>query len=323
MKINRLAAIAAFVSVAGGALAQTAPYPSKPVRIIVGFGAGGGIDIATRIYAQRLTDALGQSVVVDNRPGAGGTIGSDLTAKAAPDGYTLHAVSVTHSINASLYSKLPYDTVKSFTPISALALQADVVAVHPSVPAKSLRDLIGLAKARPTDLSYAHAGNGTLMHVGMELFLSMAGIKMLAVPYNGSGPSTLATLGGQVPVLSTSLPPSLPHAKAGKLRILAVTTAQRTPLAPEYPTVDEAAGLKGYEAVVWIGLLGPAGLPPAVVNRLHSEIDRLQQTKELKDHMASQGTDPYRLTPAQFTDLIRNDIAKWGKIVRQTGLKLD
>jgi tripartite-type tricarboxylate transporter receptor subunit TctC len=240
-----------------------------------------------------------------------------------PDGHTLIMVSVTHSINAALYSRLPYDTIKSFTPVSPTALVADVIAVHPSMPVKSLRELVNLAKAKPGDVSYAHAGNGTLMHVGMELFLSMADIKMLAVPYNGAGPSTLAVLGGQVPVLSTSLPPSLPHARAGKLRILAVTTAQRTPLAPEYPTVDEAAGLKGYEAVVWVGLLAPAGTPASIVNRLNAEVERLQQTRELREQLASQSADPYRATSAGFADLIRNDIAKYGKIVKDIGLKVE
>jgi len=318
-------ACAAALSLSATAFGQTAApaYPTKPVRILVGFAAGGGIDIVARIYAQQLTEALGQSVFVDNRPGAGGTLASDLLAKAPPDGYTLIMVSVTHSINASLYGQLPYDTVKSFAPVTPTALQADVIAIHPSLPAKTLRDLITLAKSRSADLSYAHAGNGTLMHVGMELFLSMAGIKMLAVPYNGAGPSTVAVLGGQLPVLSTSLPPSLPHAKAGKLRILAVTTAQRTPLAPELPTVDEAAGLKGYEAVVWVGLLAPAGTPAAVVSKLNAEIERLQQSPELKEHMAKQGTQPFRDTPAGFAQLISNDVAKWGRIVRETGIKAD
>ena len=306
-----------------GAPSHAQPYPAKPVRVLVGFAPGGGIDIVARLYAQRLTDALGQSFIVENRPGAGGTIATDVLAKSPPDGHTLIMVSVTHSINPTLYSKLPYDSVKSFTPVTPVALLADVIAVHPSVPVKSLRELINLAKAKPGDVSYAHAGNGTLMHVGMELFLSMADVKMLAVPYNGAGPSTLAVLGGQVPVLSTSLPPSLPHARAGKLRILAVTTAQRTALAPEYPTVDEAAGLKGYEAVVWVGLLAPAGTPAAIVNRLNAEVERLQQTRELREQLASQSADPYRATPAGFAELIRDDIAKYGKIARDTGLKVE
>ena len=306
-----------------GAPSHAQPYPAKPVRVLVGFAPGGGIDIVARLYAQRLTDALGQSFIVDNRPGAGGTIATDALAKSPPDGHTLIMVSVTHSINTALYSKLPYDSVKSFTAVTPVALLADVIAVHPSVPVESLRELIKLAKAKTADVSYAHAGSGTLMHVGMELFLSMADVKMLAVPYNGAGPSTLAVLGGQVPVLSTSLPPSLPHARAGKLRSLAVTTAQRTPLAPEYPTVDEAAGLKGYEAVVWVGLLAPAGTPASIVNRLNAEVERLQQTRELREQLASQSADPYRATSAGFADLIRNDIAKYGKIVKDIGLKVE
>jgi tripartite-type tricarboxylate transporter receptor subunit TctC len=324
MKKRARAALGMFVFAAASAFAQApagVAYPVKTVRILVGFASGGGIDIAARLYAQRLTEALGQSFIVDNRPGAGGTIASELLAKAPADGYTLLMVSVTHAINATLYSKLPYDTIKSFAPVTPVAMQADVIAVHPSLPVKSLRELIGLARSKPGTISYAHAGNGTMMHVGMELFLSMAGVKMLAVPYNGSGPSTVAVLGGQVPVLSTSLPPALPHAKAGKLRILAVTTARRTPLAPEYPSVDEAAGLKGYEAVVWIGLLAPAGTPQAIVSRLNAEVERIQQTRELKEQMAQQGADPYRDTAAGFAELIRNDIAKWGKVVRETGLQ--
>ncbi len=298
-------------------------YPARTVRIVVGFAPGGGIDVVSRFYAQRLTESLGQSFVVENRPGAGGTIASEVVAKSPPDGYTLIMVSVTHAINATLYSKLPYDSIKDFAPISPVALQADCIAVHPSVPVKSVRELIGLAKANPNSLSYASAGSGTLMHVGMELFNSMAGIKLLHVPYNGAGPSTIAVLGGQVPVLSTSLPTALPHAKGGKLSMLAVTSAQRTPLAPEFPTVAEAAGIPGYEAIVWIGLLAPAATPSAVVNRLNAEIDRLTQSREIREQLATQMSDAYRDTPTAFAQLIRNDIGKWGRVVRETGAKVD
>lgn len=298
-------------------------YPAKSVRILVGFAPGGGIDIMARYFSKHLTASLGQSFVVDNRPGAGGTVATDLLAKAPPDGYTLIMLSVTHAINATLYSKLPYDSVKDFTPVTPVALTPDCIAVHPSVPLKSLRELIGMAKASPDKLSYASAGSGTLMHIGMELFRFMAGIKILHVPYNGAGPSTIAVVGGQVPVLSTSLPPALPHARAGKLRMLGVTTAQRTPLAPEYPTVAEAAGLPGYEPVVWIGLLAPAGTPPAVVNRLNAEVERLVQQREVREQLATQGTDPYRETPTAFAELIRSDIVKWGKVVRDVGAKVD
>ncbi len=318
-------AVAVWALGANVALAQApAPsYPAKPVRILVGFAPGGGIDIVARLYAQRLTESLGQSFIVENRPGASGTVATDLVAKAAPDGYTMIMLSVTHSINASLFSKLPYDSIKNFAPVSPVALLADCIAVHPSLPVKSLRELIALAKAHPEKLSYASAGSGTLMHVGMELFRSMAGIKVLHVPYNGAGPSTVAVLGGQVPVLSSSLPPVLPHARAGKLRMLAVTSAQRTPLAPEFPTVVEAAGLKGYEAIVWIGLLAPAGTPAAVVNKLNAEIERLTQLREVREQLAVQGVDPYRETPAGFTELIKSDIVKWGKVVRATGAKVE
>jgi len=329
--LGKLHRVAVAVSVLSASVASAqAPvggpstnYPAKSVRILVGFAPGGGIDIMARFYAQRLTESLGQSFVVENRPGAGGTIATDLLAKAAPDGYTLIMISVTHAINASLYSKLPYDSVKDFAPVTTVALQADCIAVHPSVPVKSVRELIALAKANPDKLSYASAGSGTLMHVGMELFRSMAGIKILHVPYNGAGPSTIAVLGGQVPVLSTSLPPALPHARAGKLRMLAVTTAQRTALAPEFPTVAEAAGLPGYEAVVWIGLLAPAATPAAVVNRLNAEIERLVQLRDVREQLATQFSDSYRETPAGFAELIKSDIAKWGKIVRETGAKVD
>lgn len=320
MSVFPVAGVAAAI-LCFSAPAVSQSYPTKPVRVLVGFAPGGGIDIVTRLYAQRLTESLGQSFFVDNRPGAAGTLATDLLAKAPPDGYTLIGLSVTHSINPALYSKLPYDSIKSFAPVSPTALLADVIAVHPSMPTKSLRELVNLAKSKPGDVNYAHAGAGTLMHVGMELFLAMANIKMLAVPYNGAAPSTLAVLGGQVPVLSTSLPPAQPHAKAGKLRILAVTTKERTPLAPEYPTVDEAAGLKGYEAVVWIGMLAPAGTPAAVVNRLNAEIERIAQTREMREALAGQFSDPYRDTPAGFAALIANDIAKYGKIIRDIGLK--
>jgi tripartite-type tricarboxylate transporter receptor subunit TctC len=197
----------------------------------------------------------------------------------------------------------------------------DCIAVHPSVPAKNLKELIALARSRPGELAYAHAGKGTMMHVGMELFRSQAGIKLLQVPYNGAGPSTIAVLGGQVPVLSTSLGPALPHARAGKLRMLAVTSLERTPLAPEYPTVAEAAGMPGFEAIVWIGLLAPAATPATAINRLNGEIARLVKVQELREQLAKTANEPSYHTPAAFAELIRSDMAKWGKVVREAGVK--
>ena len=305
-------------------LAQApASYPAKTVRIYVGFAPGGGIDAMARFYSQRFTEALGQSFVVDDRPGATGNIAADLVAKAPPDGYTLLMTSGVHAINASMFSKLPFDPVRDFAPISTVATQPDCIAVHPSLPAKSLAELIALAKAKPDAVSYASAGSGTLMHVGMELFLSMAKIKMLHVPYNGAGPSTIAVLGGQLPVLSTSLGTALPHARAGKLRMLAVTSLQRTPLAPDFPSAAEAAKLPGYEAVTWIGLLAPAGTPAAIINRMNAEIERQTKLPEVREKLALQAWDPYRHTPGDFAEWIKSEIAKWGKIVRESGAKAD
>lgn len=312
---------AAFIALLPGHASAQAPYPAKPVRILVGFAAGGGIDVAARIYAQRFTESMGPTFLVDNRPGASGNIAAELVSKAPADGYTLIMVSITHAMNPSLFDKLPYDPVKDFSPISTVALNVDCIAVHPSVPAKNLKELMALARSRPGELAYAHAGKGTMMHVGMELFRSQAGIKLLQVPYNGAGPSTIAVLGGQVPVLSTSLGPALPHARAGKLRMLAVTSLERTPLAPEYPTVAEAAGMPGFEAIVWIGLLAPAATPATAINRLNGEIARLVKVQELREQLAKTANEPSYHTPAAFAELIRSDMAKWGKVVREAGVK--
>lgn len=321
MLILRVAVAAVSVFLASHASAQAPAYPTKTVRILVGFGAGGGIDTAARFYSQKFTESMGKSFIVENRPGASGNIAAEMVSKAAPDGYTLIMLSTTHSMNPSLFDKLPFDPVKDFAPISTAVMNVDCIAVHPSMPVKSLRELITLAKSRPGELAYAHAGKGTMMHVGMELFLSMAGIRLLQVPYKGAGPSTAAVLGGEVPVLSTSLGPALPHARVGKLRMLAVTSAQRTPLAPEYPTVAEAANLPGYEAIVWIGLLAPAGTPAAIVNKLNAEIERLVKSREVREELAKTANEPVHHTPAAFAEMIRSDIVKWGKVVRESNIK--
>jgi tripartite-type tricarboxylate transporter receptor subunit TctC len=322
-------AIAAALLLAHTATAQAqAPaaggaYPTRAVRVMVGFAPGGGVDVMARIYAQKFSEALGQTFIVDNRPGATGNIATDLVAKAAPDGYTLLMTSTVHSINPSMFSKLPFDPLRDFAPISAVGSSPDCIAVHPSLPTPNLASFVALARARPDSISYASAGSGTVMHVGMELFRAMANIKLLHIPYNGSGPSTLAVIGGQVPVISTSLGTALPHARSGKLRMLAVTSAQRSPMAPEYPTAAEAANLPGYEAITWIGLLAPAGTPPAIVNRLNAEIERLSQVREVREQMAGVAFDPYRQSAAAFADLIRSDLVKWGKVVRDSGARAD
>ena len=253
----------------------------------------------------------------------GSNIGNDFVAKASPDGYTLLMAIQSLTINVSLYSKLTYDAVKDFAPISTVAVTPNCFAVHPSLPVTTLRDLITLAKARPGEIAYASPGSGTPVHLSMELFRSMAGIKLLHIPYNGAGPATTAVLGGQVPLLPNGIPITLPHARSGKLRMLAVTSPERSALAPDVPTVAEAAGLKGYEANIWYGLLAPAGTPSPIINKLNAEIERLLQQREVRERLAELGFEPNRNTPAAFAELIKTDIQKWGRVVRESGARAD
>ena len=306
------------------AFAQNAPnYPTRAARIVVGFAPGGGTDVMARFFAQKLSESFGQSFIVENRPGAGSNIGADYVAKSAPDGYTLLMAIQSLTINVSLYNKLTYDAVKDFAPISTVAATPNCFAVHPSLPVKTVRDLIALAKAKPGEIAYASPGSGTPVHLSMELFRSMAGIKLLHIPYNGAGPATTAVLGGQVPLLPNGLPVTLPHARSGKLRMLAVTSPERSQLAPEVPTVAEAAGLKGYEANIWYGLLAPAGTPAPIINKLNAEVERLLQQREVRERLATLGFEPIRNTPAEFAELIKTDIQKWGKVVRESGARAD
>jgi tripartite-type tricarboxylate transporter receptor subunit TctC len=304
--------------------AQSPPnYPAKTVRVVVGFAPGGGVDVIARFFSQKLTESTGQSFIVENRPGTGSNVGTEYVAKAAPDGYTLLMAIASLTINVSLYGKVPYDPVKDFSPITTVAMTPNCFASHPSMPVKSLRELLALAKARPGEVGYASPGSGTPSHLAMELFRSTAGLKLLHIPYNGSGPATIAALGGQVPLLVTALPIALPHARAGKLRMLGVTSEARTALAPDFPTVAEAAGLQGYEAIVWYGLLAPTGTPAAITNKLNTEIERLLQLREVRERLATLGFDPQRHTPAEFADLTKADIVKWSKVVRESGAKAD
>ena len=298
-------------------------YPTKTIRMLVGFSAGGGTDAMARLFAQKFNEAWGQNVVVDNRPGAGGNIAADILAKSVPDGHTLLMTVAAHAVNASLYSKLPYDPVRDFAPVSLVAVAPNIITAHPSVSARSARELLALAKAKPGQLTYASAGNGTTMHLTMELFTSMAGIQLVHVPYNGGGPSTIATLAGQTQLLSSSLPTALPHVRSGKLNVIGVTSGERTALAPDLPTIAESAGLPGYEVKEWYGILAPAGTPAAVVGKINAEIERLLQDRAVRERLNTMGFEPYRNTPAQFTAMIRSDIAKWEKVVRAAGVRID
>ena len=305
------------------ALAQAPAYPTKPIRLVVPFPAGGTTDILARAVAQKLTEAWGQPVIVDNRPGAGGNIGSELVAKAAPDGYTLEMGTVgTHAINASLYAKMPYDHVKDFVPVILIAGVPNVLVVYPSVPVNSVAELIAYAKANPGKLNFASSGSGTSIHLSGELFKVMSGVQMTHVPYKGSAPAVQDLLGGQVQLMFDNLPSALPHIKAGKLRALAVTSAQRAPVLPDVPTIAEAA-LPGFEASSWFGVLAPAGTSPAIVVKLNAEIAKWLASPEAKEKLQSQGANAAGGPPENFAKHIAAETAKWAKVVKESGAKVD
>jgi tripartite-type tricarboxylate transporter receptor subunit TctC len=319
--LRRFAIGASLALVAAWASAQT--YPAKPIRIVVPFPPGGATDILARDVAQKLSEAWGQQVIVDNRPGAGGNIGSELVAHSAPDGYTLEMGTVgTHAINASLYAKMPYDHVKDFAPVILVAGVPNVLVVNPAVPANSVAELIAYAKANPGKLNFASSGNGTSIHLSGELFKVMAGVQMTHIPYKGSAPAMQDLLGGQVQLMFDNLPPSLPQIKAGKVRALAVTSLTRAPALPDVPTVAEA-GLPGFEASSWFGILAPAGTPPAIVARLNAEIAKWLATPEAKEKLSKQGANAAGGTPEDFAKHIAAETAKWAKVVKDSGAKID
>ena len=297
-------------------------YPVKPVRVIVPFPPGGISDVLARVMAQHLSSAMGQQFLVENRPGAGTTIAGDVVAKSPPDGYTIYFIDMTtHAINATLYSKLPYDSVRDFTQIAMVAQTPLIAVVHPSLPVKTVREFIAFAKARPNEIVYASSGNGTIVHLSTETFASMAGIKMVHVPYKGSAPAVAALLGGEVAVTFSSTPPALPHVQAGRLRALGVTTPQRAPLLPNVPALGET--LKGYDIVLYSGIMGPAGIPRDTVNRLNKELARMLTLPNIKETWAKQGADPTTMTPEQVTEHLKSDIQKLGQMVRAAGAKVD
>lgn len=301
--------------------AQT--YPSKPIRLIVGSSPGGPIDFSARLAAQKLTEGLGQSVVVDNRTGAGGTIGTEYVAKATPDGYTLlMASAATLCITPHLYPRIPYDTLKDFAPISTVAAVSYVVVVHPSLPAKSVREFIALAKAKPGELRFGSAGSGSVTHLAVELFRSMAGVEFVHVPYKGAGPAMIDLLGGQLDFMFDSVLTSTPLVKAGKLRALAQTGAKRSVVLPDLPTVAETA-LPGYEASTWFGLVAPAGTARAIVEKLNGVIVKGFGAPATRDRLLSQGLEPIGNSPEEFSKLLRQELPKWAKIVKVSGAKVE
>ncbi len=304
--------------------AAQAPYPNHPVRVVVPFPAGGTTDILARAASQKLTEALGQPFVVENRGGAGGNIGADLVAKSPPDGYTLLMGTVgTHAINPSLYQKMPYDHVKDFVPVVLVAGVPNVLVVNPSLPVKSVQELIAYAKANPGKVNFASSGSGTSIHLSAELFKTMAGVSMQHVPYKGSAPALADLAGGQVDLMFDNLPSALPLIKAGKLRAIAVTSQQRASALPDVPTIAES-GLPGFEATSWFGLLAPAGTPRDAIAKVNGEVAKWLATPEAKEKLASQGGIVGNgLTPEDFSRHIASETTKWQKVVKESGAKVD
>jgi len=303
-------------------LAQAQSYPGRPVKVIVPFGAGGPADIYARFLGQRLQEPLGQPFVVENRPGGGSVIGTDAVAKSPADGYTLLLMSNTHTANETLIPKKPFELLRDLVPVAPINYSDLLLVVHPSVPAGNLQELIALAKSQPGKMNYASSGPGTPYHMAGELFKSMAGIDVVHVPYKGSDGARVGILGGQVQMMFDAITTMTPHVRAGKLKGLGTSGRTRSSVLPETPTVSEA-GVPGYEATIWLGVMAPAGTPKPVVDRLNAEIGRITGSSEVKEVWAKQGATAMRMTPEQFGQYLREDIAKWAKVIAQAGIKLD
>jgi tripartite-type tricarboxylate transporter receptor subunit TctC len=297
-------------------------YPDKAIRMIVPFAPGGSNDIMGRLVAGKLTESMGQQVVVDNRPGASGIIGTDLAAKAAPDGYTLLVMSLTFAVNPSIRSKLPYDTEKDLIPVTLIASAPLILVVHPSLPVKSVKELIAYAKANPGKLNFGSGGPGSTPHLAGEMLKTMAGLQMTHVPYKGGGPALADLVGGQIQLMLENIPSTLPFVKSGRLRVLAVTSKERSPTVPDVPTLDEA-GLKGYELTGWNGLFVPRGTARAIVTRLHTETVKALTVPDVKQRLAAMSAVPGGEPPEKFAAFIKAEIAKWAKIAKQAGLRVE
>ena len=321
-----LAAIAC-IAFAAGAHAQPAGkpggvYPSKPVRLIVPFAPGGSNDIMARITAQKLTESFGQQVIVDNRAGASGIVGTEIAAKAPPDGYTVLMMSLTLTVNPSLYKKLPYDTVKDLAPVTLVASAPLMLVVHPSIPAKSVNEFIAFAKANPGKLNFGSGGAGATPHLAGEMLKMMARLQMTHVPYKGGGPALADLMGGQIQVMLENLPSTLPHVKSGRLRALALTGLKRSPLVPDLPTLDEA-GLKGYEIVGWNGLFVPSGTPQNIIAYVHGLTVKMLAQADVKERLATLGAEGVGSSPDEFRAFVKAEIAKWARVVKEAGLKVE
>ena len=310
----------AFFMYAGSAFAQA--YPSKPVRLVLPYPPGGGTDVIARPLAQKLSESLGQQVIVDNRGGAGGNIGMEFVAKAPPDGYTLlFALTAQYAVNPTLYPKLPYDPVKDYAHISLLANAPYLLVVHPSVPAKSVKELIALMKARPGQLAYASSGNGSGAHLAGEMLRSLAHVEMTHVPYKGAGPALPDLIAGQVQLSFVTYTAAGPHIKTGRLRALGVTTAKRSPSLPDLPAIAEA--VSGYDSAVWYGFSAPAGTPAEVVAKLNSEVLRVLAAPDFRNRLTLEAVAPIGTSPEEFGNFVKSEIVRWAKVVKDSGAKVD
>jgi len=302
--------------------AHAQQYPAKPIRLVVGYSPGGGSDLLARLLARKLTESWGQSVVVENRVGAGGIVASEVVARSPGDGYTLLIIPSTHAINPGLFRKLPYDSIRDFTMVGLIATSPNVLVVHPSLPVKSARELIALAKKRPGELSFSSAGVGSTTHLAGEYFRRLGKIDALHVPYKGSGQAEIDLAMGQVQYMIDSIPAALPNIKAGRTRALATTGKERFALLPDLPTVAES-GLPGYESISWWGIVGPGGLPQPVVERLNREITRIMNLPDVKEQARGLGADSWTSTPQRFLDYIREETELYGRIIREAGIKVE
>ncbi|MEQ1776299.1 MAG: tripartite tricarboxylate transporter substrate binding protein [Burkholderiales bacterium] len=318
--MKRSIALLALIAASTGAWAQQ-QWPAKSIRFVAPFAPGGGTDFIGRVAAQKLTEAVKQQVIVDNRPGAGGTLGAELGAKAPPDGYTFTVIAGSYAVNPAIY-KLGFDPVNDIVPVIQFSQGPLLVVVNPALPIKSMKDMIALAKAKPNALSYASSGQGSIVHLATELFLYTAGIKSVHIPYKGTGPAITDTISGQTQFLFGSIAVVMPVVKQGRLRGVAVTTAKRLPALPDVPTLAES-GVKDYDVVLWHGLVGPKGLPRPIVDRVNNELNKALKAKDMEDKLAADGVSPAGGTPEQFAATIKRDIDTWRKVVQTAGVKGD
>jgi tripartite-type tricarboxylate transporter receptor subunit TctC len=297
-------------------------YPSRPIRLVVGYAAGGATDVIARLVGQKLSEALGQPVVIENRPGAGATVASDMVARSAPDGYTIFMSTIANTINSSLYPKLPFDFVRDFSPITLVASIPNVLVVHPSVPAKDLKEFIALAKSKPGEINFASSGSGSSIHLSGELFNLVAGVKLIHIPYKGSAPAMTDLIGGQVQSMFDNLPSALPYIKAGKLRALGLTSNVRSAAVPTIPTLAEA-GLPGCEIISWFSLSAPAKTPNEIIARLNAETAKALMQPDIKEKLAAMGAEPIPSTPEVAAAFIKTETAKWAQVVKASGARVD